>query len=89
MQPLPVVMADGLWWCGADVTASTHEQAVIPRKNGVLELAHIAENDTLSGREGDHKKNTSLKNPPPSPQVHAADIPQDSRRHMDKKAKIS
>jgi hypothetical protein len=34
-------------------------------------------------------KNTNLKKAPLSPQVHAADIPPDSRRHMDKKAKIS
>jgi hypothetical protein len=39
-------------------------------------------NDPLSGREGDEKS-------PLSPQVHAADITQDSRTHMDKKAKIS
>ncbi len=84
----PVVTADGMWWCGADVTASTHEQVVIPRKNGVLELAHIAENDTRSSREGD-QKNTSLRKAPFSPQVHTADIPRDSRRHMAKKAKIS
>jgi hypothetical protein len=35
------------------------------------------------------KKNTSLKKDPLSPQVHAADIPRDLRRHMAKKAKIS
>ena len=35
------------------------------------------------------EKNTSQKKSPLSPQVHAADIPQDSRTHMDKKAKIS
>jgi hypothetical protein len=29
------------------------------------------------------------KKAPLRPQVHAADIPQDSRTHMDKKAKIS
>ena len=46
-------------------------------------------NDPRSRREGKHKKNTSLKKAPLSPQVHAADIPQDSRTHMDKKAKIS
>ena len=34
-------------------------------------------------------KNTSQKKSPLGPQVHAADIPQDSRTHMDKKAKIS
>jgi hypothetical protein len=45
-------------------------------------------NDPRSRREGEHKK-TRLKKAPLSPQVHAADIPQDSRTHMDKKAKIS
>ena len=34
------------------------------------------------------KKHKSEKSPL-GPQVHAADIPQDSRTHMDKKAKIS
>jgi len=49
---------------------------------------YVVVNDPRSGREGDHKK-TCLKKAPLSPQVHAADIPQDSRTHMDKKAKIS
>ena len=31
-------MADGLWWCGDDVTTSTHAQVEVPRKHGVLEL---------------------------------------------------
>jgi hypothetical protein len=60
------------------------------KKHGVLELVfgRVVVNDPRSGREGDHKK-TRLKKAPLSPQVHAADIPQDSRTHMDKKAKIS
>jgi len=40
----------------------------------------------VAGREITKKH---LKKAPFSPQVHAADIPQDSRTHMDKKAKIS
>jgi hypothetical protein len=45
-------------------------------------------NDPRSRKEGE-QKNKRLKKAPISPQVHAADIPQDSRMHMDKKAKIS
>ena len=70
------------------MTTSTHAQVEVLRKHRVLELVHVWEsryivvNDPLSGREGDEKS-------PLSPQVHAADITQDSRTHMDKKAKIS
>ncbi len=55
---------------------------------------HLMELHILSGKGQGHPsrskvKNTSQKKSPLGPQVHAADIPQDSRTYMDKKAKIS
>ena len=75
---------------------STHAQAEVRRKQNFnteywswYTYGRVVVNYPQSGREGDHKKNTSQKKAPLSLQVHAADIPQDSRTHMDKKAKIS
>jgi hypothetical protein len=49
---------DGRWyvvmWCRCD--SKYARKSGHSKKNGVLELAHIAENDTRSSREGDQKK---------------------------------
>jgi hypothetical protein len=42
-----------------------------------------------AGRESEITKKHKSEKKTLSPQLHAADIAQDSRRHMDKKAKIS